>query len=146
MISSLIFSMYCTLINLIFYSRNFIRQSEALTNAPNQSRLKKSKSMVKKSKSVIMTSKDIPMNAFMAIKNTADSEDSKWLQSFLSESVMEDIPWECSKALIIMKNGFQVHNDSQRSMAMNLTQRSNFRPSFLARLREVFCSARRATL
>jgi hypothetical protein len=43
----------------------------------------------------------------MAMKNTADAKDEKWLRNFLSESVMEDIPWECSKALIILKDGFQ---------------------------------------
>ena len=64
--------------------------------------------MVKKSKSVIMTAKDIPMNAFMAMRGAAAEKDEKWLQGFLSESVVEDIPWECSKALIIMKDGFQV--------------------------------------
>ena len=56
-----------------------------------------------------MTAKDIPMNAFMAMKSAAASEkDEKWLQGFLSESVVEEVPWECSKALIILKDGFQV--------------------------------------
>ena len=72
------------------------------------SRLRKSKSMVKKSKSVIATAKDIPMNAFMAMKSTADEKDENWLRNFLSESVIEDVPWECSKALILLKEGFQV--------------------------------------
>ena len=66
--------------------------------------------MVKKSKSVIMTAKDIPMNAFLAMKSAAASEkqDEQWLQGFLSESVRDEVPWECSKALIITKDGFQV--------------------------------------
>ena len=63
--------------------------------------------MVKKSKSMIMTAKDIPMNAFMAMKNSAAEKDEKWLQNFLSESLVDDIPWECSKALIILKEGYQ---------------------------------------
>ena len=59
--------------------------------------------------SVIMTAKDIPLNAFMAMRGAAAGEkDEKWLQGFLSESVVEEVPWECSKALIIMKDGFQV--------------------------------------
>ncbi len=88
--------------------RRFVDQSEALTRGPIGSRLKKSKSMVKKSKSMIMTARDIPMNAFMAMKSSASDKDEKWLQNFLSESVVEDVPWECSKALIILKEGFQV--------------------------------------
>ncbi len=89
--------------------RRFVDQSEALTRGPVGSRLKKSKSVVKKSKSMIMTAKDIPMNAFMAMKNaSSEKQDERWLQNFLSESVMEDVPWECSKALIILKEGFQV--------------------------------------
>ena len=56
-----------------------------------------------------MTAKDIPLNAFMAMRGAAAGEkDEKWLQGFLSESVVEEVPWECSKALIIMKDGFQV--------------------------------------
>ena len=87
--------------------KRFVDQSDALTRGPVGGRLKKSKSMIKKSKSMIMTAKDISMNAFMAIKNTASEKDERWLQNFLSESVVEDIPWECSKALIILKEGFQ---------------------------------------
>ena len=88
--------------------RELIRICEALTRPPNQGKLKKSKSMIKKSKSMIMTAKDIPMNAFMAMKNSAEEKDEKWLQNFLSESLVEEIPWECSKALIILKEGYQV--------------------------------------
>merc|ERR1719325_589510 len=67
----------------------------------------KSSKKLKKSKSMIMSSKDIPMNAFLAIKTTADKKDENWLQNFLTESVVDEVPWECSKALIILKEGYQ---------------------------------------
>ena len=87
----------------------FVDLSDALTRSPrNAVKLRKCKSMVKKSKSVIVTAKDIPMNAFMAMKGAAAEKDEKWLRGFLSESVVEEVPWECSKALIITKDGFQV--------------------------------------
>ena len=39
----------------------------------------------------------------------AESQAENWLATFLSESLaVEDIPWECSKALIILKQGYQV--------------------------------------
>ena len=41
------------------------------------------------------------------MKNSAAEKDEKWLQNFLSESLVDDIPWECSKALIILKEGYQ---------------------------------------
>ena len=89
--------------------KEFIGQSDALTKTSRFGKLKKSKSMIKKSKSVIMTAKDIPMNAFMAMKGQSGGQkDERWLQNFLSESIMEDIPWECSKALVILKQGLQV--------------------------------------
>ena len=66
--------------------------------------------MVKKSRSMIMSAKDIPMNAFLAMKTSASEKDGSWLQNFLSESVVEEIPWECSKALIILKEGYQGNN------------------------------------
>jgi len=83
-------------------------------------KLKKSKSMIKQSKSMIMSAKDIPMNAFLAIKTTADKKDEGWLQNFLSESVVDDIPWECSKALIILKEGFQaiIPREASRSILL----------------------------
>jgi hypothetical protein len=100
--------------------RELIRICEALTRPPNQGNLKKSKSMVKKSKSMIMTAKDIPMNAFMAMKNSAAAKDEKWLQNFLSESLVEEIPWECSKALIILKQGYQaiIPREASRSILL----------------------------
>ncbi len=100
--------------------RELIEMCEALTRPPNQGNLKKSKSMIKKSKSMIMTSKDIPMNAFMAMKNSAGEKDEKWLQNFLSESLKEEIPWECSKALIILKQGYQaiIPREASRSILM----------------------------
>merc|ERR1719361_2918048 len=61
------------------------------------------------------------MNAFMAMKNTDDGhKDEKWLQNFLSESLVEDIPWECSKALIILKEGFQaiIPREASRSILL----------------------------
>ena len=83
-------------------------QSDALTKPPKENdKLKKSRSMVKKSRSMIMSAKDIPMNAFLAMKTTAEKRDENWLQNFLSESVVDEVPWECSKALIILKEGFQ---------------------------------------
>lgn len=100
--------------------KELIQICEALTRPPNHGTLKKSKSMVKKSKSMIMTARDIPMNAFMAMKNTAHEKDEKWLQNFLSESLVEEIPWECSKALIILKEGFQaiIPREASRSILM----------------------------
>ena len=95
--------------------------SDALIRPPvDDNKLKKSKSMVKKSRSMIMSAKDIPMNAFLAMKSTADNKDEAWLQSFLSESVVEDIPWECSKALIILKEGFQaiIPREASRSILL----------------------------
>jgi hypothetical protein len=83
-------------------------QCNALTKPPiTNNKLKKSKSMVKKSRSLIMSAKDIPMNAFLAMKTSASEKNESWLQNFLSESVVEEIPWECSKALIILKEGYQ---------------------------------------
>ena len=83
-------------------------QSDALTKPPREKdKLKKSRSMVKKSRSMIMSAKDIPMNAFLAMKSSANEKSENWLQNFLSESVVDEIPWECSKALIILKEGFQ---------------------------------------
>ena len=96
-------------------------QSEALTRPPqDKDKLKKSKSMVKKSRSIVMSAKDIPMNAFLAMKSTADEKSQSWLQNFLSESVVEDIPWECSKALIILKEGFQtiIPREASRSILL----------------------------
>ena len=95
--------------------------TDALTRPPqDDNKLKKSKSMVKKSRSMIMSAKDIPMNAFLAMKSTADNKDGSWLKNFLSESVVEDIPWECSKALIILKEGFQaiIPREASRSILL----------------------------
>ena len=69
--------------------------------------LKKSKSMIKKSKSMVMSAKDISMDAFHVMKGKADEKDKGWLQNFLTESLVEDVPWECSKALVILKQGYQ---------------------------------------
>ncbi|TRY61200.1 hypothetical protein TCAL_03203 [Tigriopus californicus] len=101
--------------------KEFVNQSKILTTSTGMSgKLKKSKSMIKKSKSMIMTAKDIPMTAFMAMKSNTDEKDEKWLQNFLSESVMEDIPWECSKALIILKEGLQaiIPREASRSILL----------------------------
>ena len=100
--------------------RELIKICDALTRPPHQGNLRKSKSMVKKSKSMIMTAKDIPMNAFMAMKNTAHEKDEKWLQNFLSKSIVEEIPWECSKALIILKEGYQaiIPREASRSILL----------------------------
>merc|ERR1719495_316006 len=98
--------------------------SDILTKPPidpkSGKKLKKSKSMIKQSKSMIMSAKDIPMNAFLAIKTTSDEKDETWLKNFLSESVVDDIPWECSKALIIMKDGFQaiIPREASRSILL----------------------------
>ena len=60
------------------------------------------------------------MNAFMALKNTDQEKDVKWIQNFLSESLVEDIPWECSKALIILKEGYQaiIPREASRSILL----------------------------
>merc|ERR1719445_2498746 len=60
------------------------------------------------------------MNAFLAIKTTSDEKDETWLKNFLSESVVDDIPWECSKALIILKDGFQaiIPREASRSILL----------------------------
>ena len=98
--------------------------SDILTKPPidpkSGKKLKKSKSMIKQSKSMIMSAKDIPMNAFLAIKTTSDEKDETWLKNFLSESVVDDIPWECSKALIILKDGFQaiIPREASRSILL----------------------------
>ena len=83
-------------------------------------KLKKSRSMIKASKSMIMSSKDIPMNAFLAMKTTADKKDEGWLQNFLTESVVDEVPWECSKALIILKEGYQaiIPREASRSILL----------------------------
>ena len=96
-----------------------IKICDALIRPPHQGNLRKSKSMVKKSKSMIMTAKDIPMNAFMAMKND-EKKDEKWLQNFLSKSIVEEIPWECSKALIILKEGYQaiIPREASRSILL----------------------------
>ena len=69
---------------------------------------------------MITKSKDISMNAFMALKNTDQEKDVKWIQNFLSESLVEDIPWECSKALIILKEGYQaiIPREASRSILL----------------------------
>jgi len=98
--------------------------SDILTKPPidikASKKLKKSKSMIKQSKSMIMSAKDIPMNAFLAMKTTSDDKDESWLKNFLSESVVDDIPWECSKALIILKEGFQaiIPREASRSILL----------------------------
>ena len=85
--------------------------------------LKKSKSMIKKSKSMIMSAKDISMDAFHVMKGKADDKDKGWLQSFLTESLVEDIPWECSKALVILKSGYQaiIPREASRGILMGET-------------------------
>merc|ERR1719220_1253297 len=67
-----------------------------------------------------MSSKDIPMNAFLAIKTTAEKKDENWLKNFLAESVVDDVPWEWSKALIIMKEGYQaiIPREASRSILL----------------------------
>ena len=59
-------------------------------------------------KKVAMRQKSIQMQKFPE-KNFYQAQD--WLKTFLSESLaVEDIPWECSKALIILKQGYQVRD------------------------------------
>ena len=81
------------------------------------------KSMIKKSKSTIMSAKDISMDAFNVMKGKADEKDKGWLQSFLTESLVEDIPWECSKALVILKSGYQaiIPREASRGILMGET-------------------------
>merc|ERR1719509_162359 len=72
---------------------------------------------------MVMSAKDIPMNAFLAMKGKAEKkpEDAgSWLQNFLSESVVDDVPWECSKALIILKEGYQaiIPREASRSILL----------------------------
>merc|ERR550532_2190298 len=100
--------------------KELIKICDALTRPPNHGTLKKSKSMANKSKSMITKSKDISMNAFMALKNTDQEKDVKWLQNFLSKSIVEEIPWECSKALIILKEGYQaiIPREASRSILL----------------------------
>merc|ERR1712155_330896 len=54
------------------------------------------------------------------MKNTAHEKDTKWLQNFLSKSIVEEIPWECSKALIILKEGYQaiIPREASRSILL----------------------------
>ena len=104
--------------------RELCEMSELLLRPPydikSSKKLKKSRSMIKASKSMIMSSKDIPMNAFLAMKTTADKKDEGWLQNFLSQSVVDDVPWECSKALIILKEGYQaiIPREASRSILL----------------------------
>merc|ERR1719206_1080471 len=100
--------------------RNDMLLTEPPIDPKSGKKLKKSKSMIKQSKSMIMSAKDIPMNAFLAIKTTSDEKDETWLKNFLSESVVDDIPWECSKALIILKDGFQaiIPREASRSILL----------------------------
>jgi hypothetical protein len=92
--------------------RSLVAKTEALAAAAPPGggcRLRKSRSVLAAGGSrppLVSTAKDISMNAFLAMKNS--EKDSKWLQSFLSETVVEDVPWECSKALILLKEGYQV--------------------------------------
>ena len=104
--------------------RDMWAMADILTQTPNagkeNKKLKKSKSMVKKSKSMVMSSKDIPMNAFLAMKGKAEQKDESWLSNFLAEAVVDDVPWECSKALIIMKEGYQaiIPREASRSILL----------------------------
>ena len=43
-----------------------------------------------------------------------------FLQNFLSESLVEDVPWECSKALIILKQGYQVQFEDNAKVLLSL--------------------------
>ena len=76
--------------------------------------------MANKNISMIKSAKDVSMNAFMALKNNDKEKDVKWIQNFLSESLVEDIPWECSKALIILKEGYQaiIPREASRSILL----------------------------
>ena len=104
--------------------RDMWDMADMLTRAPSDrgsKKLKKSKSSVlKKSRSMVMSAKDIPMNAFLAMKGKAEKKDESWLKNFMSESIVDDVPWECSKALIIMKEGFQaiIPREASRSILM----------------------------
>lgn len=104
--------------------RELFEMSDLLLRPPydirSSKQLKKSRSMIKASKSMIMSSKDIPMNAFLAMKTTADKKDEGWLQNFLTESVVDEVPWECSKALIILKEGYQaiIPREASRSILL----------------------------
>ena len=104
--------------------RELFDMSDLLLRPPydlkSSKKLKKSRSMIKASKSMIMSSKDIPMNAFLAMKTTADKKDEGWLQNFLTESVVDEVPWECSKALIILKEGYQaiIPREASRSILL----------------------------
>jgi hypothetical protein len=79
--------------------------------------------MIKKSKSMVMSAKDISMDAFNVMKGKADDKDKGWLQSFLTESLVDEIPWECSKALVILKSGYQaiIPREASRGILMGET-------------------------
>ena len=72
---------------------------------------------------MVMSAKDISMDAFHVMKGKADDKDKGWLQSFLTESLVEDIPWECSKALVILKQGYQaiIPREASRGILMGET-------------------------
>ena len=63
------------------------------------------------------------MDAFNVMKGKADEKDKGWLQNFLTESLVEDIPWECSKALVILKAGYQaiIPREASRGILMGET-------------------------
>ncbi|CAB4061505.1 unnamed protein product [Lepeophtheirus salmonis] len=113
--------------------KEFVNQSSALIRPPkqppktpfldsttNKLQRSKSKSMIQRSKSTIMSAKDISMNTFMAMKTNDQDDKTSWLKNFLSESIAEDVPWECSKALILLKEGYQaiVPREASRSILM----------------------------
>merc|ERR1719295_2395549 len=54
------------------------------------------------------------------MKGKAEQKDESWLSNFLAESVVDDVPWECSKALIIMKEGYQaiIPREASRSILL----------------------------
>merc|ERR1711983_670572 len=69
---------------------------------------------------MVMSAKDISMDAFHVMKGKADEKDKGWLQNFLTESLVEDVPWECSKALVILKQGYQaiIPREASRSILL----------------------------
>ena len=72
---------------------------------------------------MVMSAKDISMDAFNVMKGKADEKDKGWLQNFLTESLVEDVPWECSKALVILKQGYQaiIPREASRGILMGET-------------------------
>ncbi|QQP57514.1 Uncharacterized protein FKW44_002530, partial [Caligus rogercresseyi] len=56
------------------------------------------------------------------MKSNDQEDQTSWLTNFLSESIVEDVPWECSKALVMLKEGYQaiIPREASRSILLGM--------------------------